>query len=512
MKIRDYQYDLAEKGCEILHKHKMLFLTFEQRVGKTATAFLTIRNHAKNYLHFNAKPRVIFVTDKKVIPEAIKDFEAMATEKLNFRLFVTNYHQLHKLLVNKKDNDFNYYIIDECQTLGAFPKPNLRTRQLQELVGNKMVIYLSGTPTPESYSQVYHQCWISDHSPFNQWPSFYKWVNAGFVNKKHIRITGRFINDYSEANIDKILPYINPLMLSYTRAEAGFEQTDAIDLVRWVPIDPMIHKLVKKLLKDRYYKFNKLKGELIADTAVSLSQKIHQLYSGTIIATDLEEVNPDGSPVKHYHILDESKAKYIKSNYKGKRIAIYYKYQSELEVLKKYFNITDDQFKFNKSKGTDLVFATQFRSGYRGINISSADCIIAYNIDFSYEVYSQFRQRCSAKDRVKAPEIHWLFSQGGIEENIYLRVLEKTPYTSVYFKEDYMSKKDNATKEQKLKGIATKNAIYNLTTQLMTIENSDEAMIDFLREKFLETGLLEQKDFDNAGNVVQIYEGGKSAY
>ena len=42
---------------------------------------------------------------------------------------------------------------------------------------------MSGTPAVESYSQLYHQFYISAFSPFKDYTNFYKWAND-FVDKK----------------------------------------------------------------------------------------------------------------------------------------------------------------------------------------------------------------------------------------------------------------------------------------------------------------------------------------
>ena len=71
-------------------------------------------------------------------------------------------------------------IVDESHCLGAFPKPSVRTKSIKEIVGSKYCILLSGTPTPESWSQIFHQFWISEYCPFPQ-KSFYAWAKS-YVN------------------------------------------------------------------------------------------------------------------------------------------------------------------------------------------------------------------------------------------------------------------------------------------------------------------------------------------
>ena len=54
--------------------------------------------------------------------------------------------------------------------------------------------------------------------------------------------------------------------------------------------------------------------------------KLHQLFSGTI---KFESGNAQ--------TIDLSKAKYIKDNFKGKKIGIFYKFKQELKALQEVF-------------------------------------------------------------------------------------------------------------------------------------------------------------------------------
>jgi len=74
------------------------------------------------------------------------------------------------------------------------------------------------------------------------------------------------------------------------------------------------------------------------------------------------------------------------------------------------------------------------QSGREGINLSSADCLIMYNIDFSAVSYWQARARLQTKDRKEDAIVYWLFFAGGIEEKIYKVVEGKKDFTLVHYK------------------------------------------------------------------------------
>jgi archaellin len=130
--------------------------------------------------------------------------------------------------------------------------------------------------------------------------------------------------------------------------------------------------------------------------------------------------------------------------FKGKKIAIFYNFVAELEMLKNTFgqNLTTDLDEFNE---TNKNIALQIVSGREGISLAKADCLVMFNIQFSAVSYFQSRDRLTTKDR-KENNVFWVFSNGGIEEKIYKSVLNKTDYTNSIFKKDYgLSTKNDKT-------------------------------------------------------------------
>jgi len=75
----------------------------------------------------------------------------------------------------------------------------------------------------------------------------------------------------------------------------------------------------------------------------------------------------------------------------------------------------------------------QIVSGREGINLSKADVLVYYNIDFSAVSYWQSRARLQTINRDKI-DIYWIFSKNGIEEHIYKSVCKKKNFTLQTFK------------------------------------------------------------------------------
>ena len=406
LELRSYQVDLANRAVNILKDKKIVYLSLAVRVGKTLTALET----AKLY---GAK-RVLFLTKKKAISSITKDYNNFGYQ---FELVVVNDESMHKL----EDTNYDLVIHDEHHRFGSFPKPGLATKTYKQMFGGKPMIFLSGTMTPESFTQVYHQFWVSHHSPFKHYVNFYRWADD-YVNKFQRNINGFLVNDYSKGNELKIMVAIAPYVITFTQQQAGFS-TEIEEEILHIAMSDKTKMIVKKLEKDLVVEG---KDEVIlADTPVKLMQKLHQLWSGTV---KFESGNS--------MVIDTTKAEFIKNRWQGKKIGVFYKFKEELSALKQVLgdSLTTELDKFDNEDYQ--VIALQIISGREGISLKNAEYLIFYNIDFSATSYWQGRDRLTTMDR-KFNKIYWLFSEDGIEDKIYKAVKEKKKYTVNIFKKDY---------------------------------------------------------------------------
>lgn len=405
MELRDYQKEIASKAVEVLTNKYLVYLSMEVRTGKTVTSLETAKL-------FGAK-NVLFLTKKKAINSILKDYKDFG---YTFGLTVINNESLHLTAGN-----FDLIISDEHHRCATYPKPNKVTKLTKQRYSKLPMIFLSGTPHPESYSQIYHQFWISENSPFKAWANFYKWAQV-FVNIVQKNFGYAKVNDYSNCNYDKIKPLIQDYFITYTQKEAGFTSEVKENILR-VKMSDYTYKLINKLKKDKFVQGN---NELIlADTAVKLMSKVHQLYSGTVKFESGKTMT-----------IDNNKAVYIKDKFKDK-IAIFYKFKEEFETLKEIYKdeLTDNLDEFNT---TNKSIALQIVSGREGISLSNAKYLVYYNIDFSALSYWQSRDRLTSMDRL-SNDVYWIFSEGGIEDKIYKSVANKKNYTLKVFEKNELS-------------------------------------------------------------------------
>ena len=409
IKLRDYQESIVSKACDVLKVSRFVYLAMEVRTGKTLTS-LSICDNLK-------VKHVLFLTKKKAISSIQKDYDLLSP---SYDITIINYESLHKIPVKK----WCAVILDEAHGLGAFPKPSKRAKQVKELftINNPYVVLLSGTPTPESYSQMYHQVYAIKDNPFSKYKNFYRFSDD-YVSVIQKKINGFNIKDYSNG-LRSIIDAVKPYTIAYTQREAGFESSIEEEVLT-VPLNEATYELCARLKKDLV-----IEGQhevILADTGVKLMSKLHQMYSGTVKFESGKST-----------VLDYSKADFIKERFKSNKIGVFYKFKEEFNALKKVFgnDLCDNLDDFDN--GDYKVIALQIVSGREGISLRNADFIVFYNIDFSATSYWQARDRMTTKDR-KYNKVYWIFSEKGIESKIYKAVTNKKDYTISHFRKDLLS-------------------------------------------------------------------------
>ena len=410
IEFRDYQKNIISQGTEILKDKGFLYLAMEVRTGKTLTS-LGIADQMD-------VEHVLFLTKKKAISSIVGDYDLMCPA--SFILFTINYESMHKLPQNIK---WDIVIIDEAHSLGAIPKPNKRARDVKALIkkNKSKVILMSGTPTPESYSQMYHQVYGIPNNTFREYVSFYKFAKD-YVDVRQRKINSMMINDYSRG-LETIVDKMNSYTIRFTQKEAGFEN-DIIEEVLEVDMSELTYSLTSKLKKDLVVEGNE--DVILADTPVKLMMKLHQMYSGTV---KFESGNS--------MILDLNKAQFIYDNFCVSKVGIFYKFKEELNALKTVYG---DQLctELDEFNSTDKTIALQIVSGREGISLRNAEFLVYYNIDFSATSYWQSRDRMTTKDS-KLSKVYWVFAKDGIEKEIYKSVVQKKDYTLKHFKKDLLT-------------------------------------------------------------------------
>lgn len=391
----------------ILNKFGVVYLCGEPRTGKTLTA-----------MSFSI-PGTLVVTSKKAIEDIEKQAKAFGVQK---NITVINYESLKKSHLVK----CKAIILDEAHRIGKFPKPSKKITLIRKYgVGKKFYILLSGTPSPESYCQLFHQFHCINKGPWSHFVNFYKFA------RKYVNITESYIGigrpkkNYKDMKSIAVKMF-NKYKVTMTQDQAGikgkvkesFHTVQAPDNIKF-----MLSILMRKgMLTKKAGK--KTKVFVNCDTASKMSSAFHQLCGGSIIDIDREG-----------HSLSDYKAQFIKKEFFGLKLAIFYQYKQEFEILKKVFpNWTSNAEEFRKSK--KKTWLSQFQSGREGVDLQTADALVGYSVPFSATSYFQFKARTQNIFKKEHSELHWIFSDLGIEQAIYNMIVNKKDFTTKHF-EDY---------------------------------------------------------------------------
>jgi len=402
MILRDYQIKLSTQWVDILRKYKLLYLWMQVRVWKTITALET----AKKY----GSKNVIFITKLKAIKSIQDDYIHYIQD---FKLTVINYESLHKI----KENNFDLVILDEVHSkLSWFPKPSETFKIVKQKFSKTPAILLSGTPLIESASKIYPQLIFSIYSPYIQYKNFYSWFkDYGIPNV--IYTSYWQATDYSNCKYDRIIEDTKHLFLTYTQKEAWFK-TEIQEKVLFVKMKDETYSMIEKLKQDKVIEWKS--DTILADTWVKLQICITQMYSWTIKLESGKAIT-----------IDNTKAKFIKKYFEWKKIAIFYIFIQEKELLKQVFweLVTDDLEEF---KTTKKSYIWQIVANREWISLKEADVLVFYNMPFSGTSWVQWKDRLSYLWREKN-EVYVICAEWWIEEKILKVVRKKQNFTNKIF-------------------------------------------------------------------------------
>lgn len=401
IKLYKHQNQMISEAKPILEEFNMVYIAAETRTGKTLAAIHLLKDDYKS---------VLVVTKKKAISSWEDDLKL---SKVN-NFTVINYEAIHKL----DCTTFDIIVLDESHSIGTYPKPSERAKKIKVIAKDKRIVYLSATPSAETYSQLFHQFWVSSYSPFDE-VSFYKWYQYYGVVER-VMIQGRMINKYNNAIEYLVLPKIEHLIVKMTKQKANFD----------VIVQEQLHQVEANenyINAIKYFERNRVLNigdyDVVAETPPSVLNKTHQLCGGTIKIDDSVSL-----------IVSDHKVKYILKNFDhSSKLVVLCNYVKERDLLLRALpNSTDDVNKFKA--GPYNYFVGHIKTFSEGVDFSYSDSMIIYSLNFSATTYLQARERLANKKRTKPITVHYLFTKDTLDQDIYEAVRNKMNFTSRYYR------------------------------------------------------------------------------
>ena len=390
MKPYKHQIDISSQALDILRKNMVVYLAMQERTGKTLTSILICEQTKCN--------NILVITKKKALAGWI---DTLGKYTHNKTYEYTNYESLHKCTFKP-----DLVIIDEAHSnLGAYPKVGKIWKEVFKFTKEKPIIYLSATPSAQTYAQLYHQFKLSSWTPWIKYPSFYSW-HKDYGIENIIYLGGRQIKQYNEVKSEKVMKDVEYLFVSYTRTELGFEH-EPNDILHYIDLSSEIKEYYNSLLKDRVATVSGT--EVIADTVMALRTKLHQIEGATLKQED-----------KNIFLSKIDKIDYILKTWgDSDNLVIFYQYQNELSLLKQTFKLAT------------ILQGTSFAEG---VDLSMYETCVVYSMDFSTAKYTQRRARQCNMKRDTPIDFHFLLVKGAISEQVYQTVaVNRTNFVDSYF-------------------------------------------------------------------------------
>lgn len=368
----------ADKAYEILKNKGLVYLMWEERTGKSLTALLTCDKSA--YVK-----KILILTTLK----ALKGWQELLEQyPVSFDAELVNYHKADRIKVK----DYQVVILDEAHVyLSAYPKRGKIWKTVKPLTEGKFIIFVSATPSAQSYAKLFNQLALSSWGPWSRFKDFYAWHRE--YGKKEIKyVAGRTINIYDKVDKERIQREVGPYLIHLTRQDIGFSQ-EPMDQVHFVELEEQTKEWYRQLEKNSLLMLSN-DIQIVADTPMALLTKLHQIEGGTIKQEE-----------SSYTLVNREKIDYILNTFgDSESLVIFYNYKQEEKKLKSVFK-----------KATIL----QGSSYAEGVDLSAYDTLVVYSMNFSTSKYVQRRARQANIKREKPIVVHFLCVKGAISDQVY---------------------------------------------------------------------------------------------
>lgn len=417
IQLTPHQAKIVERASHIFERRNLVYISAEERVGKTYAALELVRlnNKSKN---------VLIVTKKKALDGWLKSvklyFNASPTSKDNTAFELVNFEALHKLSIKQYD----LIIVDEAHhALSAYPKPSKTAKLLQSIAYHTPVIFLSATPCAQSYSQLFHQLNISKFSPWDNYRNFYEWFRwYGIPQIVHVS-SGQIVK-YDKLRNGVVDEIFENYFVSYSRAEANFTY-EPKDVVHYIELPSELLSIMNNIKRKKVLA---LESNILMQTPEitipidNISKEIktlHQLEGSTIKLSEKMSLNLDYTAK-----IDKIKELFGDTD----KLAIFYEYKQEKILLEQHFK---------------HALILQGSTYAEGVDLSHLDYLVVYSMNFSSAKYSQRRARQCNINRTTPIEVHYLLCKDCISEAVYDCVVNKHKnFTASLYAKEYKQKGD----------------------------------------------------------------------
>lgn len=309
---------------------------------------------------------------------------------------------------------FDMVVIDE---LSSFKSPKARRFRALKKVKPfiKRIVGLTGTPAPNSLLDLWPQLYLLDQGErLGKTMTAYRdrYFQPG-QRDGHIVYSWN-LKPEAEENIHK---KISDICISM-QAKDWLDLPERINNIVRIPLSDKAREKYKQLEKDLLLPF--AEGDVVADTAAVLSNKLLQMANGAVY--------DENKAVQEIHDAKLTALEDVMEAANRKPVLVFYTYQHDLARIQKQFKkaikleTSADIEKWNKGE-IEMMLAHPASAGH-GLNLQAGGHIIVwFGLTWSLELYQQANARLDRQGQQHHVIIHHLVTEGTMDEKV-MRALE----------------------------------------------------------------------------------------
>lgn len=320
-----------------------------------------------------------------------------------------------------RDWDFDTVVIDELSSFkNASSKRFKALKRVRPLISR--LIGLTGTPAPNGLMDLWSQVYLLDEGErlgktiggFRD-----RYFNAGKRN-------GHIVYEWKQKETaeEKIYEAISDIAVSM-KAEDWLDMPPRIDRIYPITLESDQMALYEQLERDLLLPLKG--GEIVAQTAAVLSNKLLQMASGAVYDEDR------GTQYIHDAKLDALED--IMESANGKPVMVFYNYKHSLDRIIKRFpkaRILNKGEKGNKdiadwNNDKIQMFLLHPKSAGHGLNLQDSSCtnVVWYDNVWSLEEDQQANARVHRQGQKNTVVIHKLVAEGTMDEVVADAIIKK---------------------------------------------------------------------------------------
>jgi SNF2 family DNA or RNA helicase len=339
----------------------------------------------------------------------------IAAFRYQSQIYVINRENIPWLIAKSKDKwPFDAIVIDESSSFKSASSKRFKLLKRMAFV-SPFLIELTGTPMPNSYLDLWSQCFLIDRGDAlgqNMWH---------YKNKFFTPDHWGYSWDLKPAASKEIQKLIGSFTLSL-RGEDYLELPEKINLIHWVSLTPKILAQYRQFERDLLMDLPRDGGLLVAENAAILANKLLQFCSGCTYDEN-----------RKTHIIHDEKIEALSEIVEDlqENALIVYNFKHDLVRIQQRFKdarILDNNPKTIEdwNEGKIKLLLAQPASCGEGLNLQKGgSLIIWYGLNWSLGLYQQLNARLHRQGQTKPVRIIHIMTRGTYDERVMKRLLEK---------------------------------------------------------------------------------------